>query len=455
MQTILVTVDALRADHLGQYGYDRDPMPVLDRFETAGTRFEAAYANGPYTRVSIPALHTSRYLGYENFDSLPTIASRLSEAAVTTAFIGTQAGFAGYKDEVFDTYQHFGRDEFHEQANQAESASDVLRTSIQNAGEKIKPVLTKNDYLYAAVERPYLVVKKILGTGFAYQGYTDAETVTDAALEWLEAHRTDDFFLWIHYMEGHRPYGVHDTEPGFVDSPVDEEVIKDLMESAGTDPDTTTIAEHKLLADLYDSDLRYCSRHMERLVDGLERLDVWGDAGIIFTSDHGEEFYEHEQYFHRNLPFDELIHVPLYVKAPGGTPDVESGQRELIDIGPTICSFHDVEPPETFLGTDLFSGESRDVVSIGSQLYPDSEVVCGRWNGFKYMHVEGESFLYDLTADPREQRSIAEARTEIVKAFETSIPDRLYRSEGARLREPTDHVDRERLEALGYLELEE
>jgi len=87
MKAILVTVDALRADHLSQYGYDLDTMPVLDRPAAEGTVFEEAYANGPYTRISVPSFHTSSYLAYEDMDGLETISGVLGDRGVMTACI--------------------------------------------------------------------------------------------------------------------------------------------------------------------------------------------------------------------------------------------------------------------------------------------------------------------------------------------------------------------------------
>lgn len=454
MQTILITVDALRADHLPQYGYDRETLPALDALAEDGTLFSNAYANGPYTRISVPSVHASRYLAYERLDSVPTVTSVLRDAGVHTACIGTRTGFQHLEgDLIYDEFVDLGRDEFHEEANASESITDRFLGATANALERVGERLTEHERLYSAGQSVYWTV---FGKPFEHKGYTSAKTVTETALEWLEEQADEDFFLWIHYMEGHRPYGVHDSEHRYVDRDIDDELITELMKKAGTEPDAVTAEERELLRDLYDSDLAYCSTHLERLFDGLRELDIWEESAIAFTSDHGEEFYEHGEYFHRNLPYDELTHVPLLVKPPGsdGGDDTVDEQRELLDLAPTICRFHGVDRPASFLGTDLFEGEGRTAISVGSQLY-DDPVIGVRDDGWKYITFPDDERLFDLESDPGERESIADDHPDVVADLRDRIPERLFEMEPEELRRPRDEVDKERLEALGYLEIQE
>jgi glucan phosphoethanolaminetransferase (alkaline phosphatase superfamily) len=87
MNTVLITADALRADHLGQYGYQRNTMPVLDRLLDEGTLFETAYTNGAHIQLSIPSILTGQYNGVSQLQSGHTIPSVLSDSDVTTAGI--------------------------------------------------------------------------------------------------------------------------------------------------------------------------------------------------------------------------------------------------------------------------------------------------------------------------------------------------------------------------------
>ncbi|ELZ94781.1 arylsulfatase [Haloferax mucosum ATCC BAA-1512] len=458
MNTLLVTVDSLRADHLAQYGYDRDTMPALDRLAETGTVFENAFSNGPYTRISVPSFQTSHHLAYEAMDEFPTIASILStESDTTTAVVGTQTGIGLVDGDFrFDETIDLGRDSYHETATSERSLTEKLRDQINRPATKISKYLQRreNERLYNALRTPYNVLFE--DGGFQYLGYTSAERVTDRALSWLESNADSDFFLWVHYMEAHRPYGVHDDDPAYLDSPLDEDRIKALMKKAGLRPDEITDRERQLLIDLYDSDVRYCSRHLDRLFDGLESRGLWSDCNILFSSDHGEEFREHGAFFHRNYPYDELTHVPLLVKTPTvDTPARISEPRELLDLAPTITSFHLPESvtPE-FEGTHLFTGDARTVFSLGqpNEIAPAVAVRTDEW---KLITSNSVDQLYDLTADPAEARNVIDDNPDVAAELRDRIPEHLVTRDVNPPRAPKDDVDREQLEALGYMELRE
>ena len=458
MKTLLVTVDALRADHLGQYGYERDTMPVLNDLTGEGTLFSSAFSNGTYTRISVPSFQTSRYLAYENLDTVDKLAPVLESGGVETAVIGTQTGIGlvhgGFEyGETFD----LGRDENFEEANTDRPLLELITYRINKGASWISQQLQRHgaDRLYNLLKKPYR--KLYPETPFQFSGYTNAEVVTDRVIDWFEDKNRDDFFLWVHYMEAHRPYGVHDDSPAYLDSPVEQERVRELMKTAGVEPDQITESERQLLIDLYDSDIRYCSEHLSRLFSYLRSAGLWDDMNILFSSDHGEEFHEHGKFFHRNYPYDELISVPLIVKratGPAGGETVEA-QRELLDLVPTICSFHGIDPSEyPFQGTPLFEGEAREVLTLG-QPNDCEPAVAVRTDGWKYIHTGTEPELYDFEGDPGESTNVAEENPDVVSRLEHEIPDYLFDRDIEAPREPEDEVDREQLEALGYVELRE
>ena len=460
MNTVLVTVDALRADHLAQYGYDRNTMPVLDELASEGTLFTSAYSNGPYTRISVPSFHTSKLLGYISIEETPTIASVLSQEGIHTCGIGTQTGFAPIEsDLVFDNFIDLGRDGYHRRANEPNTARRSLgnsfRSIFENVSQYCSSKLESSSTMYEIGKKSYRRINWLVDS-FEYLGYHSAESVTDSAIEWLDSHREDDFFLWIHYMEGHRPYGVHDTEQQYTDEATDEEEIMQLMKTAGTRPNEVTVREHRTIGNLYDSDLRYCSSHISRLFDELNELGIWDETNVIFTSDHGEEFYDHGYFFHRNLPYDELIHVPLIAKTASTSGETCDDQRELLDLAPTICQLHDMDSSSLpFLGQPLFEGNSRKVMSIGSQLYLDDPIIAVRWDGWKYIHTADADLLFDVENDPGERQSVTQNYPDVAERMRSEIPERLLTREREQLLDPHDQVDKQRLEALGYLELDD
>lgn len=444
MNTILVTVDALRADHLGQYGYERETMPALDRLTESGTLFENGFANGPYTRISVPSFHTSTYLAYQNIQSLPTIASALADELTHTGCIGTRTGFSSLEGNLhFDEYVDLGRDEYH---RESEDAHPLSRKLIERVGDTLRSVPP----VHRVANAFYEGFGKFGITHFNYKGYRSAERVTDSAIDYLDQHSDTDFFLWIHYMEGHRPYGVHDENPTYTKS-VSDKRIRGLMKAAGTSPDEVTIEEHTKIIDLYDSDLRYCSQHFDRLLDALQNRDLWDETNILFTSDHGEEFYDHGNYYHRNLPYDELLHVPLIVRSTENDRDVITEQRELLDLAPTILDFHVVEKPESFRGTNLFEDGNRNVITVGSQLQ-EGQTVAVRQDSYKYIWTEDGEQLFDLSDDSLEKQNTVDSSPAIRDELFRLIPAEILDEKKEELREPKGEVDKKQLEALGYLE---
>ncbi|WP_424019005.1 sulfatase [Halorientalis pallida] len=458
MKTLLLTVDALRADHLGQYGYERDTMPVLDDLTGVGTRFESAFSNGTYTRISVPSFQTSRYLAYENLDAVPKLAPTLESGGTETAVIGTQTGIGlvhgGFEyGETID----LGRDENFDEANADRPLTELIGYRVNKVATWISQQLQRRgaDRLYDVLKRPYRTLYP--ETPFEHSGYTSAEVVTDRVIDWFEETDCEDFFLWVHYMEAHRPYGVHDDDPAYHDGAVDQERVRELMKTAGTDPDAVSESERQLMVDLYDSDVRYCSRHIARLFDYLRDRGLWDETNLLFSSDHGEEFYEHGNYFHRNYPYDELIHVPLIAKRaddPAGGATVTE-QRQLLDLAPTICQFHGLDPDAyDFQGTPLFEGDGREVVTLGQPNDRDPAVAV-RHDGWKYIDTGDDERLYDLTADPAETENVVDDNPDVAARLARSIPDSVLDRDVEDPREPEDEVDREQLEALGYMELRE
>ncbi|AKU07578.1 MULTISPECIES: sulfatase [Haloferax] len=447
MNTVLITVDALRAGHVGQYGYQRDTLPVLDRLlDDDSTLFTAAFANGTNTGISVPSLLTSRYRGDEHARDGPNIASPLPDE-VSTAGIHSNTYFASRvpRPADFDHFDDFGIMDSEDSGSPSAAhrlfrrTMDLVRPTVESLG--IRPLAER---IQEAVFPASLIMEQTV--------YENAEKTTDRALEWLDGV-DGDFFLWVHYMDPHRPYGIDLEDPAYAE-PADESEIRRLMSKAGIHPEDVTEAERRRIVDLYDSDIRYTSDHIDRFLDGLQSLGRYDETDIILTADHGEEFADHGNYYHRNRPYDELTHVPLVVKSDRGDGGVVDDQRELLDLAPTVARNHGVEPPSAFRGTDLFEGGPRRVVSTGS--FSDAGPVVGvREDGWKYIAVDGEEDeLYDLRADPKERENVAADHPDRCASFRSEIPPHLLRetTEGVPEADDVSEDVQKRLEELGYMD---
>ncbi len=279
--------------------------------------------------------------------------------------------------------------------------------------------------------------------------YVNGDKLTDTVVDWLQKHSDESFFLWVHYLDPHRPYGIDLDDPVYGEQ-VNLSEIQNLMSKAGIHPSSVTDAERKRMIDLYDSDLRYTSQAIARLFNKLEELNIWNDTALICTSDHGEEFGEHENYFHRNVPYDEILHVPLFVKAPSYTNDVVVDPRELLDIAPTICEIMNIEE-QIFYGSPLSCANDRQIIATGS-FAESGPVVAGRWDGWKYISTATHEELYNLRDDPSERQNLVDQHSEIVSQYRNLIPDYLFEKSQDSFEQTNNEAVEERLRGLGYIE---
>lgn len=457
MSTILVTVDALRPDHLSQYGYERETLPALDHLTKDGILFESAYANGPNSPRSIPSFLTSQYDLSEAVMEGSTIATSLSDAGITTAAFHSNAAVSSRYDTIhgFDYYEDY-IEETDETDSDETTIAEVTTSAYQTLVEYVRPAVEKSDFINNAALR---VHDAIIPPSFHHSPsvYVDAAELTDDVIRWISEHGGEEFFLWVHYMDPHRPYGLDSKSPAFAEESPESDYREYLMATAPRAETSLSADERDLIIDLYDSDIRYLSTHLSRLFRAIKDRGIWDDSTIALTADHGEEFWEHGDAFHRNRPYHELVHVPLIVKSPSEEerPDKITSTRELIDVAPTLCESDGVSPPSEFVGTNLFDGESRNAISIGSFQYDQAvSIRTERWTYIWSQKKDSDPVeeLYDRKNDPQEQSSVMDSHSDTAKRLRDLIPEEAYDS--AHLSDLTYESEdmKKRLESLGYLD---
>jgi arylsulfatase A-like enzyme len=445
MNTLIITLDAVRRDHLSQYGYGRDTLPAADRLlETGGVTFNQAIVNGTYTGISLPSLLTSRHDGDRSIRSGPTIGSALPDD-VRTGAIHSNTFFASKFDDIhgMDVYEDFLGQASHDEA--VPTTNKLARRLF----DTVRPVLQRTGLFEFARAIQEAVVPASLIHEVAV--FESAETTTDRALEFIRG-TNDPFCLWVHYMDPHRPYAINADSPTYGPN-LDRSEILDLMANAGVAPETIDSNQRQMMVDLYDSAIRYTSEHVSRLFDELSDDGLWEEMSVVLTADHGEEFGEHGLYFHRNHPYDELIRVPMFMKTSEGNSEAAkiNEPRELIDIAPTVCHLYDVEPPEAFLGVDLRESTTREPITRGS-FASDAPVVAVRADGWKYIDIGDGAELYDLDADPDEQINLSANNPEKRRSYRSKIPDRLLEDGDSGVPDDVSNDAEKRLEELGYLD---
>jgi arylsulfatase A-like enzyme len=431
---LLVTIETLRADHVGALGYTRNVTPNLDRLARQGALFRNVVAQAPFTLPSVSSLMTG----------------------VTPPRHGVRNHPASLDDGIVTLAERF-RDE---------------------------------GYRTAAMTRhTWLRRKSGLDQGFdeyhnnKFSAGLDARSLSLAAVDWIESHRTSSdapFFLWLHFLDPHLPYTPnypysalfheeHESDSqvahlrSMVDLPredflptpyadmaggphydlvlphyADNEILLDLAfwrRSRGSiffGKTRYTESHVQEMRDLYDGAILYADDNLGRILDALEESGLDASTVVAVASDHGEAFGEHELFFtHDFTLYDEVLRVPMVVRHPGVVPErtVVDQQVRLMDLGPTLLELAGLESSSDLEAVSLvpvLTGGSIPFLSAFAEsaperaMFPENDRVffpgnrgkwrmvrTERWKLIRIPHPDGDRFeLYDLVSDPGETRNL-------------------------------------------------
>ncbi len=214
-----------------------------------------------------------------------------------------------------------------------------------------------------------------------------------------------------------------------------------------------------LYAALYDAEIRSADEALGTFFDGLKRRKLWDRSIVMLTADHGEEFYDHGGFEHNRTLYEEMLHVPLIVKAPGLQAGRLDEQLEEVDILPTLVARAGGQVPAGLSGADVWPVLNR---RRHAERYAYAELVGERyalrtreWKLISTLH--GTHELYNLTSDPHERQSrvaddtdrTAEMRDVLTKVLASAVQS------GSRLQgefAPIPPRVLERLKSLGYVQ---
>ncbi len=226
--------------------------------------------------------------------------------------------------------------------------------------------------------------------------------VTDAALKWLAARPLDDpFFLWLHYIDPHHFYQDH-ADIDYGDGP----------------------------EELYDEEIRYTDRQLERLLNGLEAGPLGGRTYVIVHSDHGEGFYEHGYRYHGQHLFNDQVRVPLIIAGPG-LPSRQIDQPVgLIDIVPTVLELAGLDAPDDLQGVSLVPYGTHAtppkhppvfVEMVKDATHSDRRAIIDWPWKLQYGITFDEYLLFDLSTDPDEQVDLSDDRPEVFERLRARL----------------------------------
>jgi len=372
---ILISIDTMRADHLGCYGYARNTSPVIDSLAAAGIMFSHFQAQAPHTT---PA-HATIWTG-----------------------LSVAAHGAGTRDGL-----NYGLDP------ELPNIATVLKKAGYITLGMVNVSILGNDYGVA--------------TGFDYYSWNEngagraGETV-DEYLRWLDENRGNPapVFCLMHLYDVHSPY----DPPAPFDSlycPGGSGGVVgwsfDSLTHAVTNPE-----DRDHLVNLYDGEISWVDSQIGRLISELHARGLDENTLIIITADHGEEFLEHGGWGHSHALWQEILHVPLIICGPGiPSGAVDSINAGQFDILPTVCGYLDIEPPAAVEGVDLLDSVPRPA----DRIIPSSRVgmdkvfhwgvegseglVCVLVEGMKAVrnYTDGDpGAMYNLDADPSEMNPL-------------------------------------------------
>jgi arylsulfatase A-like enzyme len=312
---ILITIDTLRADMLGAYGGKDNLTPFVDSLRKNMLVFSRPFATGPYTQASFQGILASEYyLEYGKEKKLNKDKALISEP-LKNAGIYTAAFHSNAYLSYFFSYN---------------KGWEVFYDSMSDDVSDMYPFIRGGD-----------INDKVKGflNNFSF---------------------SKPLFLWVHYMDVHEPYIAEDSCLSRIDPSI--KISKDemfaLFKDVGLKRDISDPSTVDTLKKLYMAKVSETDDYIKDLFATFEEKKLLDNSTIIFTSDHGDEFSEHEGLSHDGKMYSELINVPLlvYDKSFGSmTIDIPVS---LIDIPPTICKMMGVEPAPSFKGKSLYPFDS-------------------------------------------------------------------------------------------------
>lgn len=376
---VLIMADAVRADHLGCYGYYRNTTPSLDALAKDGVIFQHCRSQASWTTWSVASFMTSQYpqsLDLGEWDaprSVPrnvlTMAEALHELGYSTNAVvsNPNAGANLNFNQGFDSFHQSG---------------GLLRVTSPG------------------------VLKKALTT--------------------LKDQKDRRFFLFTLFVDPHAPYIKHkgyDFDPeyrGKIGNSWETEAI-------GNGKDPVPTADLKHIEALYDSEIAYTDNHIGRLIDSLKKEGLYDNTMIIFLSDHGEQFMDHGGFGHVMTLYHELIRVPLIIKLPNERKhEVANGAFALVNLLPSVLK-------EVHAGNfdNHFQGDTVNLRDPGSERMVFSATNCQGIdqlrstidNEYKLVKnlTTGREELYNIHTDKQETKNLVKSNPSIANRLRAEI----------------------------------
>lgn len=340
--------------------------------------------------------------------------------------------------------------------HQVRFANDVLGPVIPTLAE----ILAARGYQTGAVTENAMLLAET-GFMFGFDSYFEnkglgiwsTEGQIDSTLSrgrrWLDDHADERFFLFLHTYQIHTPY---EPPEEYVFGPTAEEL------ASGDEPKWVSTLRHR-----YAGEVRYADVALSAFLRELEDAGMLENSIVVLTSDHGEEFAEHDRVGHSKSVYDEVLRVPLLVWAPGL---VREGTRidtmvSVVDVVPTVLDLLEIAPPQGLQGRTLRAALRGEALAPGEPRFaegpdvdhPGKRLLAVRTENHKWIARESASTpheIYDLASDPGETENVDDDTLRATGRRHLASYEAL--AGGASPKRDLDARTTEKLRALGYVE---
>ena len=426
MNVIWIVADTFRRDHLGAYGVDFIHTPALDYLASRSVRFDrhyaAAFPTMPTRADHFTGRWTMSFMGWEPFaDGVGTLAQLLADQGIHTAAVVDTPFYwrHGFNyDRGFQT--------FFTVQGQEGSATRVQRIGHHESQDTVAWWRKESDR-------------------------NVAQTMVRAG-DWLERHYKEQFFLYVDTWDPHEPWDAPSYYTELYMPDYDGEIVQPIYAHWRDDPEMSAARVEKAHA-TYSGEVTMVDNWIGHLLRKVENMGLMDDTAIIFTTDHGFYFGEHDglfgkmtfakrsngklyrhgdpdsQWSHSPL-YEELVHIPLLIHVPGVAAGAYQGQTSAIDMMPTVLGLFDQPAPVWVQGRSLvpavrdpkeggrefsistipFANPGDRIRSVDNVSRPLTSglvttVTAGEWS-LLFSVEPGMSELYHLPSDPGQEKNI-------------------------------------------------
>jgi arylsulfatase len=405
---LMITVDSLRADHLGCYGYRLDTSPRIDAFADEGTLLEQFVCSAIPTHPSYTTLYTGQHpirhgiVAHAGKNVLAREAPMLSELLLEEGYVTCAA------DNLMRARLWFGRGyEF---------------------------------YLDSSVSLPLVV-------------NVSCEDINRRAIQWLRTyHREQPFFLFLHYWDPHYPfvpppaYGdlfydgndpndpdIHDLEAWWNHPYGFGAIARDTWARTAEGP----VTDPEYMTALYDREIRYNDDGISRLLETVDELGLAENTLVVFVADHGESMAEHNVFYEHHGLYETTVHVPFIARWPGRIP---AGRRvgrihTHTDIAPTVLDAAGIPIPEEIDGRSFWGALTGERSESGYDRLVNLECSWqAKWSlrteRYKLILARQPDLygtpmreLYDFVSDPEELHNLVDRQPDLAGRMEAELEE--------------------------------